>query len=1005
MKFSKPYKPQSDQQYYAFISYRREGLDKKWAKLIYKQLTNYNLNVYFKDIDDSIVKQEKINADDKTIKPIFKDTEQLTAGGELADKIKHALEHSRKLIVVCSRNMKEHEYWINLEVKYFRSLGHGPKDILPVIIEPQLENSTPEKCFPTDLPLNWHAINILDHKLTAEDGYLARLIMSIGNNKYRKTILSLIPNLFPTVRRSLEELWEIDKRQKITKWLLITIFIIIFISILSILSILLYNTRTRAYEGISIRLVEEAKFECDKKNMQKAALLLQYVKECKNKKFIGRFSPFAENLIAKGLNDFYNAADTTREYVTTSHILTQSKNKKVLASFIPYENTIYLWDINNLAIIDTIKVESNIEHMSVSDTGKYILVLGVNDCTVLNLQKKKVCFKKNISLGQGYRFNFSPFTSTIYPYCFSKDENFLHYLSNEFYTIDLSSGKETKIPFNFDQAHPLLFTKMANENKIIFADSKSVAIINLENNHVVPLTSVNGKMIMKAELFAKFLYIVQQNDSGTEKNKKYDINIIDIKEDKVIHHYEKNIEYKRGEKTPLEIANNFNVCWIKNQLAIADSSMIHFYNIETNSTKTIIRDSHCNIYNINQFDTEQFGIWDKHGLHFYNIKDGTKTDCIKMSAIDDGMPLFDRFFMNHKYVFHTSHNKGTVVFHKNIIKNTICKLKGLTGIAYNDTKKHLMLVYNFKHIKIVDAENNSIMKEFESPIFVEGSPQIIQGRDEFVIRCQTDFAIYNPSEDFLWLQPEWATYSKKYNKITINTDTWGPRTHFYEHDSCINSAKTTMNYPLLIPDNNNCIVINNSLINIKKRTSTPIIGEKIDDSSFSFIKKSNFYTFINNITRDTFNIRLDIKGTNPQFSVNMSDNLLFVVDYHQNSWKNYLYNFSGKLLNTYDYIKPNVCSIDGGFLVGDLTKHGLFVLKLNEPTKRINNIDAFAGILYTPDKKNIFLSGTSGKNYLISSTFDSNIQKLPIFGSIYNDDIKELKFSNNNQYIFWRMFH
>ena len=84
--------------YRSIVSYKRSGKDKEWANRIYKELTNYNLKVYFKGIDEDLVKNEKLNINDKKIKPIFKDTEQLPAGGKLDEKIQLALNNSRKLM-------------------------------------------------------------------------------------------------------------------------------------------------------------------------------------------------------------------------------------------------------------------------------------------------------------------------------------------------------------------------------------------------------------------------------------------------------------------------------------------------------------------------------------------------------------------------------------------------------------------------------------------------------------------------------------------------------------------------------------------------------------------------------------------------------------------------------------------------------------------------------------------------------------------------------------------
>jgi len=66
-------------EYFAFISYKRE--DEKWAKWLQHKLEHYHLPSNVRKANESLP---------KSIRPIFKDTSELSAG-VLADEIHEAL--------------------------------------------------------------------------------------------------------------------------------------------------------------------------------------------------------------------------------------------------------------------------------------------------------------------------------------------------------------------------------------------------------------------------------------------------------------------------------------------------------------------------------------------------------------------------------------------------------------------------------------------------------------------------------------------------------------------------------------------------------------------------------------------------------------------------------------------------------------------------------------------------------------------------------------------------
>ncbi len=120
--------------YYAFISYKRE--DEEWAKWLQHKLEHYKLPSNLNGRTDL----------PKEIRPVFKDTSELTPGN-LPEQISKALEQSKYLIVICSRRSAQSE-WVNKEVEAFKSLGKT-ENIIPFIIDGRPFSSNPEEeCFP-----------------------------------------------------------------------------------------------------------------------------------------------------------------------------------------------------------------------------------------------------------------------------------------------------------------------------------------------------------------------------------------------------------------------------------------------------------------------------------------------------------------------------------------------------------------------------------------------------------------------------------------------------------------------------------------------------------------------------------------------------------------------------------------------------------------------------------------------------------------------------------------
>ena len=101
--------------YFAFISYTRK--DEKWAKWLQYKLEHYNFPVKIGK-DPSIPKK---------IRPIFKDTSELS-GGVLSEELNKALIDSRYLIVICSPQAAK-STWVDKEIETFVDLGRSKRII------------------------------------------------------------------------------------------------------------------------------------------------------------------------------------------------------------------------------------------------------------------------------------------------------------------------------------------------------------------------------------------------------------------------------------------------------------------------------------------------------------------------------------------------------------------------------------------------------------------------------------------------------------------------------------------------------------------------------------------------------------------------------------------------------------------------------------------------------------------------------------------------------------
>lgn len=123
--------------YTAFLSYSHR--DNAWARRIHRALERFR-------IDDSLAKRATfIGPDPGSLRPVFRDREEFSAGKSLDRQTREALEASAFLILLCSPSAAKSDY-VNQEVLLFKKLGRGER-IIPVILD-GIPDGGDDECFP-----------------------------------------------------------------------------------------------------------------------------------------------------------------------------------------------------------------------------------------------------------------------------------------------------------------------------------------------------------------------------------------------------------------------------------------------------------------------------------------------------------------------------------------------------------------------------------------------------------------------------------------------------------------------------------------------------------------------------------------------------------------------------------------------------------------------------------------------------------------------------------------
>lgn len=150
--------------YRAFISYAHA--DTKHAKWLQGRIEGFRID---KDLIGRVTAMGPVP---KTLRPVFRDQDDFTAGHTLGEQTLAALDASAALIVLCSPTSAKCHY-VNQEVRLFKQ-RHPERPVVPVILDGKPGDPSRE-CFPPAprIEFDWDpataAANIIKHDVSFED--------------------------------------------------------------------------------------------------------------------------------------------------------------------------------------------------------------------------------------------------------------------------------------------------------------------------------------------------------------------------------------------------------------------------------------------------------------------------------------------------------------------------------------------------------------------------------------------------------------------------------------------------------------------------------------------------------------------------------------------------------------------------------------------------------------------------------------------------------------------
>lgn len=122
---------QSKFEYTVFIIYRHLPEDRKWAKWLLSALETYRT--------PKTLQKQGLPA---RLGKVFRDEDEIPASSDLSSLIKNALEKSKFLVVICSKNTSA-SMWVSEEIRTFHALGRSDH-IIALLIDGEPGDAFPE---------------------------------------------------------------------------------------------------------------------------------------------------------------------------------------------------------------------------------------------------------------------------------------------------------------------------------------------------------------------------------------------------------------------------------------------------------------------------------------------------------------------------------------------------------------------------------------------------------------------------------------------------------------------------------------------------------------------------------------------------------------------------------------------------------------------------------------------------------------------------------------------
>ncbi len=211
--------------YRAFLSYSHH--DRAWAKWLHAALESYRID------RDLVGRDTALGPVPSTLRPIFCDRDDFSAGHSLSDQTLAALAASRCLVVIGSPHAVASKY-VNAEIRQFKALGGGQR-IIPIIVDGE-PNHPERECFPPALRFKAGsdgALTDIPEEPIAAD---ARWKGDGKELALRKVVAGLLGlGLDEVVRRA-----EIDRRHRNKVWLSFAAAVVLLFLVAAVASPMAY---------------------------------------------------------------------------------------------------------------------------------------------------------------------------------------------------------------------------------------------------------------------------------------------------------------------------------------------------------------------------------------------------------------------------------------------------------------------------------------------------------------------------------------------------------------------------------------------------------------------------------------------------------------------------------------------------------------------------------------------------------------------------------------------